>query len=147
LREERRLRVFEIRELRRIFRPTRDVVTGEWRQLTGEERNDLYLSPNIVRAIKWRRMSWTGHVASEGDRRLVYRVLWGKRRERDSSEDPGIDGRIILRWIFGKRVSNTNKNVNTSITIRKPNIHRKLIPNTCVYRTAPNKLDVCLTVS
>jgi hypothetical protein len=25
---------------------------------------------------------------------------WGKLRERDHWEDPGIDGRIILRWIF-----------------------------------------------
>ena len=31
MREERRLRVFENRVLRRIFGPKRDVVTGEWR--------------------------------------------------------------------------------------------------------------------
>jgi len=31
LREERRLRVFESRVLRRIFGPKRDEVTGEWR--------------------------------------------------------------------------------------------------------------------
>ena len=28
--------------------------------------------------------------------------LWGNLRERDQLEDPGIDGRIILRWIFRK---------------------------------------------
>jgi hypothetical protein len=33
LREEDRLRVFENRVLRRIFRPNRDEVTGEWRKL------------------------------------------------------------------------------------------------------------------
>jgi len=27
---------------------------------------------------------------------------WGNLRERDYLEDPGIDGRIILRWIFRK---------------------------------------------
>jgi hypothetical protein len=27
---------------------------------------------------------------------------WGNLRERDHVEDPGIDGRIILRWIFRK---------------------------------------------
>jgi len=42
LREERRLRVFEIRVLRRIFGPKRDEVTGEWRKLHNEELNDLY---------------------------------------------------------------------------------------------------------
>jgi len=27
---------------------------------------------------------------------------WGNLRERDHLEDPSIDGRIILRWIFRK---------------------------------------------
>jgi hypothetical protein len=27
---------------------------------------------------------------------------WGKLRERDHLGDPGVCGRIILRWIFGK---------------------------------------------
>jgi hypothetical protein len=52
LREERRLRVFEKRVLRKIFRPMRDDVTGEWRKLLNEELNDLYFSTNIVRLIK-----------------------------------------------------------------------------------------------
>ena len=52
LREERRLRVFENRVLRRIYGPKRDEVTGEWRKLHNEELNDLYCSPNIVRVIR-----------------------------------------------------------------------------------------------
>jgi hypothetical protein len=63
LREERRLRVFENRVLRRIFGPKRDEVTEEWRRLPNEGRNDLYCSPVIVRVIKSRRMRWAGHVA------------------------------------------------------------------------------------
>jgi hypothetical protein len=39
IREERRLRVFENRVLRRIFGPKRDEVTGEWRKLHNEEFN------------------------------------------------------------------------------------------------------------
>jgi hypothetical protein len=27
---------------------------------------------------------------------------WGNLRERDHLEDPGVDRRIILRWIFRK---------------------------------------------
>jgi hypothetical protein len=42
LREERRLRVFDKRVLRRIFRPKRDEVTGEWRKLHNEELHGLY---------------------------------------------------------------------------------------------------------
>jgi hypothetical protein len=56
LKEERRLRVFENTVLRRIFGPKRDEVTGVWRKLHNEERNDQYASPNIVRVIKSRRM-------------------------------------------------------------------------------------------
>ena len=52
LREERELRVFQNRVLRRIFGPRRDEVTGEWRRLHNEELNDLYSSPNIMRVIK-----------------------------------------------------------------------------------------------
>jgi len=37
LREERRLKMFECRVRRRIFRPIRDEVTGEWRRLHNEE--------------------------------------------------------------------------------------------------------------
>jgi hypothetical protein len=53
---------------------------------------------NAVRTIKSRRMRWAGHVAPIGERRGMYRVLGG----RDHMEDRGVDGRIILRWIFKK---------------------------------------------
>ena len=56
LREERRLRVYENRVLRRIFGPRRDEVTGEWGKLHNEELNNQYSSPNIVRVLKSRRM-------------------------------------------------------------------------------------------
>ena len=41
LSEERRLRVFENRVLRREFGPKREEVTGEWRKLHNEELSDL----------------------------------------------------------------------------------------------------------
>jgi hypothetical protein len=32
----------------------------------------------------------------------VYRVLVGKSEVKSYLEDPGVDGRILLRWIFRK---------------------------------------------
>jgi hypothetical protein len=38
-----------------------------------------------------------------GKRKVVYRVLVGKPEgKREHLEDPGVDERIILRWIFRK---------------------------------------------
>jgi len=82
LREERKLRLFENRVLRKIFGPRRDEVTGEWRRVHNEELNDLYSSPNIVRVIKSRRMRWARHVARMGRGEGVYRVLVGKPEGR-----------------------------------------------------------------
>ena len=64
--EERKLRVFENRVLRRIFGPKRDEVKGEWRKLHNEELHNLYSSPNIVRVIKSRRMRWVGAYSMYG---------------------------------------------------------------------------------
>jgi hypothetical protein len=68
VREEHKLRVFENRLLRRIFRPKKDGVPGGWRKLHNEELHNLYFSPSIIRIIKSRRMRWAGHVARMGRR-------------------------------------------------------------------------------
>ena len=91
--------MFENMVLRRIFGPRRYEVTGEWRRLHNEELNDLYSSPNIVRAIKSRRMRWSGHVVHMGEERGCIGSWWGNRMERDHWGDLGVDGWIILGWI------------------------------------------------
>jgi hypothetical protein len=74
--------VFENRVLRRIFGPKRDKATGEWRTLHNKELNDLYLSPNIFRVIKSRRMRWARHMARMGEKRGLYRILEGRPEGR-----------------------------------------------------------------
>jgi hypothetical protein len=53
----------ENRVLRRIFGPKREEVVGGWRRLHNEEFHDLYVSPNLNKAIKSMRIRWAGHVA------------------------------------------------------------------------------------
>ena len=76
LREERRLRVFEKRIVRRIFGPKRDV-NGEWIKLHNEEVHSLYGPPNIVGVIKARRLRWAGHVARMEEGRSALKILTG----------------------------------------------------------------------
>ena len=72
------MRVFENRELSKIFGPKREDVTGEWRKIHNEELNDMYSTFIFVRVTKSRRIKWARHVARMGDRKSVYRVLVGK---------------------------------------------------------------------
>jgi hypothetical protein len=37
-----------------------------------------------------------------GERRGACRILWENQRKGDHLEDPGIDERILLKWIFDK---------------------------------------------
>jgi hypothetical protein len=66
-------------------------------KLHNEELHDLYSSPNIVRMMKSRTMRWAGYVARIGERRCVYVVFVG-----NPEGDPGVGGRIILRFIVRK---------------------------------------------
>jgi hypothetical protein len=56
----------------------------------------------MILVIKSRKMRWVGDVIRMGGEE-VYTGFWvGNLRERDHLEDSGIDGTIILRWIFRK---------------------------------------------
>jgi hypothetical protein len=92
LKEERRLRVFENRVLRRVFVPKRDEVTGEWRKLHNGELNDLYCSPNIVRVIKSTKMGWAGHVARMESEEVCTGLWWGNLLEIDHWGEPDAGG-------------------------------------------------------
>jgi hypothetical protein len=93
VREEHKLRVFEIWVLRRIFGPKRDGVTGGWRKLHNEDLHNLYSSPSIIRIIKVEEDEVGGHVTRMGEKRNVYRLLVRKPEGKRPL------GRPRRRWI------------------------------------------------
>jgi len=49
-------------------------------------------------------MRWAGNVARMGRGRVYTGFWWGNLEEIDHLEDTGVDGKIILRWIFRRWV-------------------------------------------
>jgi hypothetical protein len=86
-----------------MFGPERDEVTVEWSKLQNEELNDLYFSPNIIR-VKFEKNEMDGACSTYGrEEKCVQGFWWEIPWERDHLEDPGVDDKIILRWIFRLR--------------------------------------------
>jgi hypothetical protein len=88
------------RVLRRICGPKKGKVRGEWRSLDKEKFNDLRSPPNIISVMKSRKMRWTGLVARVGGE-VNTEFWWGTPKEKRIFGNPGVVGRIILKWIFG----------------------------------------------
>ena len=60
----------------------RDEIIGEWRKLHNAELHALYSSPNIIRNLKSRLVTWKVHVAGMEQSRNAYRVLVGKSERK-----------------------------------------------------------------
>jgi len=106
-RDEKHLRIFERRILRKIFGPVQNE-DGSWRMRINYELKELTGNADIVRFIKRRRIAWLGHVMRMDDKRTPKRILqWKpigtktrrrsrKRRIADIEEDLQIMG--VRRW-------------------------------------------------
>jgi hypothetical protein len=86
-----RLRVFENRELRRIFGLRRDEVTGDWRKLHNEERQ--YSSPDIIRMTEVKEDEMGRACSTNGGDDECYRKLVGKPEGKRQL------GRPRRRWV------------------------------------------------
>jgi hypothetical protein len=102
LREERRLRVFENRVLKRTFGPKRDEETGGRRKLHNEYLTDLYLLIKCYSGDQTGKMKLAVNVARMGTGKVHTGFWWKNVMERDHLKYSGADGRIILRCFFRK---------------------------------------------
>jgi hypothetical protein len=75
-------------------------VTDEWRKFS-EELHNLYSSQNIIRQIKWRENEVDDACGTHG-REECTRFWWESPKERDHSEDQGVDERMGSKWILGR---------------------------------------------
>jgi hypothetical protein len=96
--------VFGNRVLWRKFGPKREEVAGGWRKLHIEELYTFQISRNNVTAIKSRKMRGAEHVERVGEMRKHIKFCSENVKGTDNSEDLGVDGKIILEWIFGGRL-------------------------------------------
>jgi hypothetical protein len=61
-------------------------------------------SPNIILLIKSSIIWWAGHIERMGRGPVHREFWWGNLRERGHIEEPGVDGRIMVRSVFRKWV-------------------------------------------
>jgi hypothetical protein len=64
--------------VRGIFGHRREEVAGEWRRLHNEELRNLYVSLDITKVIKSRRMRWAENVVCMGKMLNACNILVGK---------------------------------------------------------------------
>jgi hypothetical protein len=58
-------------------------VIENWRRLHDEEFNSFYISQNIIRMIRSRRIGWAKHVACVETKKAVYNTLVSKRKKKN----------------------------------------------------------------
>jgi hypothetical protein len=92
--------VFGKSSLSIIFGPKKADLTREWIKLHNLELNDLNFRHNIVVVIKSRRMRWAGHIACMCEVKCLIGFWCLNRKGGDDMENLGVDGTIMLRWIF-----------------------------------------------
>jgi len=88
--EEQALLIFERKIFRRLYGPKYE--KGEWKSRTNRELEEMSKGENIVKWIKWQRISWLGHLERMEDDRMSKKIftqeLEGTRRR----------GRPRKRW-------------------------------------------------
>jgi hypothetical protein len=91
--------VYENRVLRKICGPKRDKATMEWKRLNNEKV--LVCTPHQIFSGDQIKKNEMGGTCGRQDM-CIQGFGGGDLIERDHLEDLGIDGSIILKWIFKK---------------------------------------------
>jgi hypothetical protein len=92
------LRLSENRVPRGIFGPKRDEVTGGWRKLHNEVLHGLYSSRKYYQGHEIKKDEKDEACSMHRETRNTYKISVGNLKGKVYSEDPSVDGRIILKW-------------------------------------------------
>ena len=87
---------------------------GEWRRLHNEELHSLYRSPNIVRVIKSRILSWAGHLARMEEGMSAFKIVTGKHTGKRPSGRHGRRWEDNIRMDLKKWGANTRNLVDSA---------------------------------
>jgi hypothetical protein len=83
--EEQAVLIFERKIFRTIYGPKYE--NGEWKSRTNRELEEMSKGENIVKWIKWQRISWLGHLERMKEVRMPKKIftqeLEGTRRPRE----------------------------------------------------------------
>jgi hypothetical protein len=88
--DERSLRTWERKVLRKVYEPVYD--NGIWRIRTNKELTALYQELDTVAEIKIARLRWLGHVERMSEDRVIKKLYTSKPEGRSV-------GRPKMRWL------------------------------------------------
>jgi hypothetical protein len=96
--EEQAVLIFERKIFRRIYGAKYE--DGEWKSRTHREIEVLSKGENVIKWIKWQRISWLGHLEGMEEDRMPKRSSLKNWKGRDEDEDAGKDREKKWKEIF-----------------------------------------------
>jgi hypothetical protein len=87
--------VRELWGLMKMFGPKWEEVAGGWRKLHNEELHGCYITLNIIRLMKSKKMRRERHVARIGKKKSGYRIGKPEGKRPNTVEGVGVDGSLV----------------------------------------------------
>lgn len=114
--DEKRLNIFERKELRKIYGPVHNPDTQVWKRRSNEQVQQLYGKGSTIQFVKGARLEWAGHVRRSDDG-IVETVLvdkFNRKRSRGKPKPPWLD---VIKKDTKEPRPDWNEDMNHAYTI------------------------------